>query len=162
LLLPRGSQRRGLPRLDRRHRVRPERRDRGPAVDLPHRPRNPLLPRGSQRRGLHRLGRPQPVRPRPNPPAPPPPPPPPPHPPPPPPGTPPPPPPPPGPRRSPGPGPATPPAGRTPAATARQSDLSGLDPLGYEQDPATLVVAVYRWLRRIGPEGIVSVQPTID
>ena len=41
------------------------------------------------------------------------------------------------------------------------SDLSGLDPLRYDENPASLVASVYDWLRRIGPDGIVSVQPTV-
>jgi hypothetical protein len=42
------------------------------------------------------------------------------------------------------------------------SDLSGLDPLRYEENPAALLAIVYEWLRRIGPEGIVSKQPTVE
>jgi hypothetical protein len=42
------------------------------------------------------------------------------------------------------------------------SDLSGLDPLRYGEDPASLLAVVYEWLRDVGPSGIVSVQPTVD
>jgi hypothetical protein len=42
------------------------------------------------------------------------------------------------------------------------SDLSGLDPLRYEENPDTLLAVAYEWLRDAGPDGIVSVQPTVD
>ena len=42
------------------------------------------------------------------------------------------------------------------------SDLSGLDPLRYTEDPATLLAAVYDWLRSVGPSAIVNSVATAD
>jgi hypothetical protein len=42
------------------------------------------------------------------------------------------------------------------------SDLAGLDPRHYGEDPVTLLVAIYEWLRDIGPGAVVSNQPTVD
>lgn len=41
------------------------------------------------------------------------------------------------------------------------SDLAGLDPKHYTEDPETLLVAVYEWLRDIGPSAVVSNEPTV-
>jgi hypothetical protein len=42
------------------------------------------------------------------------------------------------------------------------SDLAGLDPKHYGEDPAELLTAVYDWLRDIGPRAVVSSQPTVE
>ncbi|CCH30396.1 hypothetical protein ABZ816_17040 [Actinosynnema sp. NPDC047251] len=42
------------------------------------------------------------------------------------------------------------------------SDLAGLDPKVYDDEPTTLLAGAYEWLRAIVPMAYVSSQPTVD